>query len=110
MIAGRTLAPAPCAGEIFTLATSKNVANSAVDSPRGRQTLAVKHILNEHLDLSIRAADRHRTAWESCGDIIERASGKTIARVYGRGRSSALAEQEVEREAQRWALRNIVVR
>jgi hypothetical protein len=63
-------------------------------------------ILNAELDLRIRPADRSFGYWESCGDIVERQSGKSIARVYGRGRTGAAAEQEVGREAERWLLRN----
>lgn len=67
-------------------------------------------ILNEQFDLSVRPADRLHGVWESCGDIIDRHSGKPHGRVYGQGRTSAAAEEEVEREAARWLLRRVAVR
>jgi len=62
-------------------------------------------MLNERFDLRIRSADRVRGQWESCGDIVERHSGKALGRVYGRGSSSAAAEQELQLEAERWLLK-----
>jgi hypothetical protein len=67
-------------------------------------------ILDGELDLRIRPADRLYFAWEACGDIIVRHSGKPIGRVYGRGSTSAEAEEEVSREAERWLLRDRRVR
>ena len=59
-------------------------------------------VLNDVFDLSIRAADWRQGLWESSGDIIDRHKDRPVARVYGRGRSAASAEKEVEREAERW--------
>nr|NUR36587.1 hypothetical protein [Sphingomonas sp.] len=43
--------------------------------------------------------------WESTGDIVERHSREPIARVYGRGRTAADAQQDVILEAERRLLR-----
>jgi hypothetical protein len=67
-------------------------------------------ILNEQFDLSVRPADRLHGAWESSGDIIDRHSGKALGRVYGKGRTSAAAEEEVGREAERWLVTRAWVR
>lgn len=67
--------------------------------------MAVTRILNAEFDVRIRPADRLHSYWESCGDIVQRVNGKSLARLYGRGRTSAAAEEEVAREADRWLLR-----
>ena len=66
--------------------------------------------LNEQFDLEVRAAGRPKAVWECSGDIVNRHSGKSLARVYGNGRTSAAAELEVLREAERWLLRGMTVR
>jgi len=70
----------------------------------------LKRDLNETFDLNVRPADRLHGAWESCGDIVDRRSGKAYARVYGIGRTGAAAEQEVELEAERWLRRNPAIK
>ena len=65
-----------------------------------------QRILNDQFDLSVRPADWVRGAWESSGDIIDHDIGKTICRIYGNGPTRAAAEEEVEREAARWLLRD----
>jgi hypothetical protein len=79
-------------------------------SKEGSENVPVTRILNAHFDVSIRPAERLGSNWESCGDIVERVSGKLRARVYGSGPTSAAAELEAEREAERWVYRNPVVR
>jgi len=66
--------------------------------------------LTEHFDILVRAPDRLRGLWEASGDIIDLKTEKAIARVYGAGRTSVGAEQEVEHEAHRWIHRNIGTR
>jgi hypothetical protein len=61
-------------------------------------------ILNDIFDLVTRPAERLPRIWEASGDIIERSSKKPVARLYGRGNSSSAAEEEVQREAERWLI------
>lgn len=70
--------------------------------------MPIARILNERFDLSIRAADWRQGLWESSGDIIDRHKDRPVARVYGRGRTSVAAEQEAQREAERWAEHRII--
>ena len=73
-------------------------------------TMPQTRILDGELDLRIRAADRLDGYWEASGDIVERHSGKSIGRVYGRGRTNEAAGEEVSREAERWVLRGVKIR
>ena len=74
---------------------------------RGNERVPLRRNVTEHFDVLIRAPDRLRGAWEASGDIIDLKTGKSIARVYGVGRTSAGAAEEVDQEAHRWIHRNI---
>ena len=66
-----------------------------------------KRDLDEHFDLRVQPAERRpRGMWESCGDVIERRSGKAFGRVYGIGSTSVAAEEDVHLEANRWLRAN----
>jgi len=72
------------------------------DQQERQHRVPTTRILNGQFDLNVRAPDRLRGAWECCGDIVDRERNRPIARVYGKGRTSAVAEEDVVREAERW--------